>query len=726
MQEDYAIQKKNREPDAVLNLTPSLNSYAKFQQLAVEYIQTAPPGSGFLTAYLDVKNFQSVNDLYGFAGGDRFLAELTGFLEQEAKACLCRRIYADHFLILCMFPTTSEAELRAMAGGCEGLLRGFVQRIKPKYPTCVLEIYGGVCRVREGAAGVSEAIENANTARKEARKLPGTNCMWFSREMEEELRREKAHIIALQEALKSEQFSVYLQPKVNLLTGKIVGAEALSRWERADGSIESPHDFMPLLERNQDVARLDFLVYRKTCAFIRGRMERDLPIVPISVNISRYHLKNKKFAQEIHQMISSYDIPPAYVEFEVTENLFVDTFEEAVFLTGQMREYGYKISIDDFGAGYSSFNLLQELPFDILKLDKKFVQAAGKPGTRNAIIVSSIIRMAEKLHVSVVCEGVETLQQAKHMKRLGCKICQGFYFGRPLPLEGFEALLHKQNGYYQLPWLQPEKQREPDQNAVQLEAGTLSDSEAHAITHSLFHILPGGMAGIDIETRKLLFLTDKGAQLIGCSRAERLDSCEAMPWYQKLMPAELCRDIEEEIVRQLRKGDIFRIEHPITAKDGETHFIRLFGGYAHSPEWGRYLLCTFFDVTKDLEVLASGEKLSRLFRSLQGGVAKLVLNEEFQIVEATDGYFTRTGYTREECFAPPIEGCAIRLVAEEDRPMLRKKFLESAEKKRHVEYRIRRKDGTAGRTAAYFLGLYEEGEKTLIEAFFIDAGEEAQ
>lgn len=728
MQEEDDIQKNKEDAEPATHLTPapSLNSYAKFQQLAIEYIKTAPSGCGFLTAYLDVKNFQSVNDLYGFSGGDRFLAELTHFLEREAKACLCRRIYADHFLILCMFPTTSETELYALARGCEGLLRSFIQRVKPQYPACVIEIYGGVCRVREGAAGVPDAIENANIARKEARKLPGTNCMWFGREMEERLRREKAHIVALQKALKEERFSVYLQPKVNLLTGKIVGAEALARWEREDGSVEYPRDFMPLLERNQDIVKLDFLVYRKTCAFIRSRMERDLPIVPISVNISRYHLKNKEFAKQMHQLISSYVIPPAYVEFELTENLFVDTFEEAEFLTGQLHEYGYKISIDDFGAGYSSFNLLQELPFDILKLDKKFVQATGRPGNRNAIIISSIIGMAEKLHASVVCEGVETLQQAKKMKRLGCKICQGFYFDQPVPMEHFEEILSRQNGYYRMLWLPLQKEHELDQSEVQLEAGKLSDSEAHAITHSLFHILPGGMAGIDMDTGQLLFLTEKGAQLIGYGRAELLDSDGTMLWYQKLMPAELYRYIEEEILRQLRKSDIFRIEHPITAKDGETHFIRLFGGYAHSPEWGRYLLCTFFDVTKDLEALASGEKLNRLFNCLQGGVAKLVLNEEFQIVEATDGFFARTGYTREECFAPPVEGCAIRLVVEEDRPLLRNKFIESAEKKRHVEYRILRKDGTVCHTAAYFLGLYEEGEKTLIEAFFIDAGEEAQ
>ena len=203
------------------------------------------------------------------------------------------------------------------------------------------------------------------------------------------------------------------------------------------------------------------LIYRKVCAFLADRREKGLPVVQTSVNLSRLHIHNPETADIIHSVAQAYEIPSDLLEFELTETILLDEFSGAKQLIDRLRAYGYRVSIDDFGSGYSGINIWQELNFDVLKLDKKFLSTKKELVYRNEAIVPNMINIAQRLHVQVLCEGVETEEQCLYLKRLGCPTGQGYYFSRPIPPEDFYARYESSGGFYKVPSERNVQQAEP-------------------------------------------------------------------------------------------------------------------------------------------------------------------------------------------------------------------------------------------------------------------------
>ena len=319
----------------------------------------------------------------------------------------------------------------------------FTKKIKDEYLDSNLVIDIGICPfiTNGNPIPIKNIISNANMARKEAKQPDKPRCIIYNESMGEHLRQEITYANDMEHAFKNREFVVYMQPKVNIKTNAIDGAEALIRWKKEDGTIIYPNDFIPVFEKNKTITLLDYFVYTEVCKYLSNRLKTGLPVVRISVNVSRVHLYSiKQMVAYIKGLIAKYKIPPALLEFELTETVFTEKVGDTIQLMTELRKLGVKVSMDDFGSGYSSLNVLTKLPIDVLKLDKEFLKDF-ESDSEEKIIIPSIIDMARKLDLSVVCEGVETNEQVQFLREVGCDYAQGFYYSKPVPIARFDELL---------------------------------------------------------------------------------------------------------------------------------------------------------------------------------------------------------------------------------------------------------------------------------------------
>ena len=256
------------------------------------------------------------------------------------------------------------------------------------------------------------------------------------------MRKQVEILTSMEKALLNHEFVIFLQPKVEL-KGKnnIVGAEALVRWIKSDGKIIPPMDFIPIFEKNGFVVNVDFCVYEQVCEFLSQRIKEGKKVVPVSVNVSRVHLEKEDFVERIDNLVTKYNIPRHLLEFELTENILFENADKAISVMNRLREMNFTVSMDDFGSGYSSLNLLKKLPVDVLKMDRGFLDNEEVKGN-DEIVIKSIIEMAKKMQITVLCEGVETEKQAKFLQNAGCDLAQGYYFSRPVKVDEFKEMLN--------------------------------------------------------------------------------------------------------------------------------------------------------------------------------------------------------------------------------------------------------------------------------------------
>jgi EAL domain-containing protein (putative c-di-GMP-specific phosphodiesterase class I) len=257
--------------------------------------------------------------------------------------------------------------------------------------------------------------------------------------------REKEIENNMRQALENKEFVVYYQPKIDLNSYRINGAEALVRWID-NGKIVPPMEFIPVFEKNGFICNMDFYVLDVVCKDIMEWLETKIDLIPISVNFSKVHFLNPGFTEQIIEVIEKHQVPPKYIEIECTET--VDYKDKATFVRAveALKSFGISTSIDDFGTGFSSLSLLKTLPVDILKIDKSLLDVQTS-SEKERVVISNVVRMVREMDIQVITEGVETKEQANFLKEIKCDNAQGFLFDRPLPKEQFERRLRK--GYYE-------------------------------------------------------------------------------------------------------------------------------------------------------------------------------------------------------------------------------------------------------------------------------------
>lgn len=417
-----------------------LLTYEKFLSLTAEYIENAPHGK-YAILYMDFSNFKYVNETYGYETGDRILRNLAeeaaGYKEYYIYGS---RVFSDNMVFFIKLGDTTDEEWVDIFFK---ISKRFSDRMETEYIDSKLVVDMGVCpfEICGKPIPLKNIISNANIARKLTKNPDSPRCIIYNDEMGREIMNEMSYATDMENAFKNHEFVVYLQPKVNLKNNRIEGAEALIRWEKQDGQLIFPNDFIPVFEKNKSITLLDFYVYEEVCKYIRARMDAGKRVVRVSSNISRIHLFAVDYlVRNIESLIEKYNIPPEYLEFELTETAFSDKMDDTIYLLEKLKALGVVVSMDDFGSGYSSLNALTKMSLDVVKLDKGFLNDFEND-SEEKIIIPSIIEMAKKLKLAVVCEGVETKEQVAFLRDVGCDYAQGYFYSKPIPQERFDELL---------------------------------------------------------------------------------------------------------------------------------------------------------------------------------------------------------------------------------------------------------------------------------------------
>ncbi|MEG2068234.1 MAG: EAL domain-containing protein [Acidaminococcaceae bacterium] len=389
---------------------------------------------------LDINNFKAINDIYGYQHGDLVLLQLALALKKALHPgeIFCRGD-GDNFYLLLRSKTREYEPKRFLAFTTKIDHFSFGDNTKCKI---ILKI--GIYQLTDenvAQDNIETMIDRANIARKSIGHCHAHSYAIYDQTMYNNVNFEKTIENNMDTALAEEQFQVYLQPKVALATELVIGAEALVRWQHPTQGFIYPDDFIPLFEKNGFVTKLDFYMFEHVCALLERWQKEGRRLYPISVNFSRKHLLQTDTVERLRQILEGYQVNPRLIEIEITESSFtnLDRVQIASFMS-QLHQIGFGISLDDFGSGYSSLSMLSEYDFDVLKLDRSFLEHKYS-NEKTTILIGSIITLSQKLNILPISEGVETQEQVEFLQSVGCAMAQGYFFSKPLPLAEYEKVV---------------------------------------------------------------------------------------------------------------------------------------------------------------------------------------------------------------------------------------------------------------------------------------------
>ncbi|MDD2954872.1 MAG: EAL domain-containing protein [Oscillospiraceae bacterium] len=385
------------------------------------------PDKTFVFMRVDIDHFALFNTSFGEREGDKLIKFLAQCIADEAKGrpyCVYGRINADVFGVCDLYGGTPDELLRRIERIQERLTR-----YRQDYR---LEVSVGAFAIDAPGRNVEDCYFRASVAAQNCKDKVDTHLSFYDKSSGERLAAEVAIANEMQTALEQRQFVVYLQPKFDVATEQACGAEALVRWKHPVKGMIPPGEFIPIFEKNGFIPKLDYYVWEETCRMLSQWQSEGRTMYPVSVNISRISLYNPQLAEMMTELVKTYQIPPSLLHLEVTESAYMTNPELMEGTIRALHEAGFTIMMDDFGSGYSSLNTLKRIRVDVLKVDMKFLPVKDEAG-RGEIILSSVIRMANWLGMSVVVEGVETRRQRDFLAGAGCDFIQGFYYSKPIP-----------------------------------------------------------------------------------------------------------------------------------------------------------------------------------------------------------------------------------------------------------------------------------------------------
>ena len=392
----------------------------------------------YAVVYCDIDRFKLINDTFGFEEGDEVLRAFGSILQKsmEDREC-CARLSADNFVMLRHYKQweTLAADLmhiQAVLNKWRGE-RGIIPY--------EIAVSFGVYQADAGETNdMKQMLDFANYAMRSAKTAAGGSCFLYDEQMRNKALFEQGLEGRLASAMEQGEFEAYYQPKVDMDTGRIVGCEALVRWNHPEQGLLMPGSFIPFFEKKGLIVRVDLHMFEQVCRTVRRWLDEGRPAVTVSCNFSQMHFGHDGFAGQVSEIADRFQVPHHLLEVEITESAIADAPESVSSALTELKMRGFQIAIDDFGSGYSSLGQLQRLRADVLKLDRSFV-CAGLQGPREQIVIENLVNMASELGMEVVCEGVETQVQVKVLQDIGCHIAQGYYYYRPMQTAAFEQLL---------------------------------------------------------------------------------------------------------------------------------------------------------------------------------------------------------------------------------------------------------------------------------------------
>lgn len=401
-------------------------------KLRAQRILDANPDNQYIIGAFSLNQLNLINDLHGFSAGDAVIRKSSEIIDQFTKdgGC-CGRLGGGEFLV-CFENTRENQDFLHRVGTFSFPETGI------SFP---ISFRVGLYIDEDKDETLESMINFASLARDKIEEDGVTTCLFYNAELKERLAAEAMVTSQMVAAINNREFVSFYQPQYSHRSKKLVGAETLCRWIKKDGSIISPGLFIPIFEKNGFIKTLDKYMWESAFETVTNWLNNGEKIVPISVNISRVSLDESDFVDTIVALHEKYPIDPKYLHFEITESAYSDRQDSVARKINALRERGFMVAMDDFGSGYSSLNVLKDMPLDILKLDMGFLR--GKNQERGESIIRNVVAMVKELELDIISEGVESMEQAEFLKHVGCDIIQGYLYAKPMPEKEYLELLRK-------------------------------------------------------------------------------------------------------------------------------------------------------------------------------------------------------------------------------------------------------------------------------------------
>lgn len=495
---------------------------------------------------IDIEHFRLFNKLYGRSSGDEVIRYIYTCLKQSALEYDGIDAYLGGDNFVAFLPDDDEVLNR--------IRQKIVKKLSKWNNTSAFFPLFGVYTIKDTSVLPELMYDHAMLALSHAEEDYKWHICRYTMEMESCLEEEVYLLAAIEEGLEKGEFTFFAQPQCNIATGQIVGAEALVRWQKPDGEVFLPGEFIPVLEKNKMIDQLDRYVWEKVCQWLKGWIDQGYSPVPISINVSRIDIYAMDVPKYIFSLLEKYQIPEYLIKIEITESAYTENNNRISHAVNTLRNRGLVVMMDDFGCGYSSLNMLKNIPVDVLKLDMRFLQFKEEERQKSANILEAIINMAGLLHLPIVVEGVENESQEKFVQKLGCRYIQGFYYYKPLLIKKFEELLRdkRQIDAQGLVY----KQVEPMHIREFIDTNFVSDSMLNNVLGSVvfFEVFGGDI--------KVIRVNEQYFRMIGEQHFEE----DIQKEFLKRIPE------EERCIfhRMIEKA----FENPVLGADGMIHLLR--------------------------------------------------------------------------------------------------------------------------------------------------------
>lgn len=454
---------------------------------------------------IDIEHFKLFNDWYGIQEGDHLLMYISYQIRKKVQELngIATRIGGDEFVMLL---PQAACDVKKLEPEIIGWIQNYDASIK-FLPTV------GIYMIQDKTLPIAQMCDRAAIAATSRKGNYASRVAVYQDSMKKLIENRQEVLFGVKNGLDNQEFVVYYQPQVSARTNRILAAEALVRWLHPQRGLLPPGEFIPILETSGFIYKLDSYVWEEVCRFLQDRLMKKLPVVPVSVNVSRVDMLQFRLCEVFTALIKKYEIPSRLLEIEITESAYAENFDQLIATVNELRACGFTVLMDDFGSGYSSLNMLSNIELDILKIDMKFLDTSNHQNTRNSSILESITSMGRWLGLRMIAEGVETHEQVDRLLNLDCEYMQGYYFYKPMSRDHFCELL-ADAGRIDVRGMQAK--RLP---SIDLEDLFHKDITSEAMLSNIL----GGIALYEIEDDthlQILMVNDRYYRITGCNAVD--------------------------------------------------------------------------------------------------------------------------------------------------------------------------------------------------------------
>lgn len=634
----------------------------------------------FVLIRWDIDDFKVYNDLYGIKAGDEVLLTIANALRSIISDTTNVGSLGGDIFLICM--PAHEFVPEKFSSWLSDTVSDFIKDY-------TFTFHMAACVIESNTDDITAISDKTLIALKTIKNSMERRFVWYDESMRESYLAEQAMLADIRKA-SPDDFVIFVQPQYNQLTDTLVSGEVLVRWKHPQKGFISPGVFIPVMEKAHLISWLDAIVWEKTCAFLRRRLDAGQSVVPLSVNVSVQDFYQPNFIKILSNLLTKYNLEPKYINLEVTESIVIKDLDFIISLLAILRNRGFTIELDDFGSGFSSLNVLKTVPCDIIKLDLRFFQiqtdgSSLKDASEKAsVIISSVVRMAHRLNLPVIAEGVETSKQADFLRSIDCSLVQGFFFSKPLALADFEKHLNVKAHLKQRLW-----NRSSTQNYLDSEKIWYPDS----ISFMLFNTFtgPAGVFEVDDFNIHAIRVNDSFLKEINFPTEDIRWSI--YNFYQSVFPADIpiLRDAFNEAESTGQKLDV-ECRFLTYLNKGHTQRLKLtIRKETSTSKSFRYYFVTVSRVTSKLSVeeklYSLVERAADLLSSAPVGciIYDLSIDGKLHFHYENDRFLEMGGYSKHS-FDKNFSKNGFLAIAEKDRKDLGKLILSYLKNRSHASF----------------------------------------